>query len=988
MANHHHPAAPTPPSPPQWQPLKWSFPFPPAIGDSADPQTWLTALSNTDSGFFPLGSNGMFHGGIHFDARTGGKLKQGDGVKVIADGEVVAYRLDSAYPELTYPTSPPRYALYSTGFVLVRHRLVLPPEPKPSGAPVDAPAASAAAATPSAGSSAQAPHTCEPPADDVLEFFSLYMHQLDWKGYQRALTSDSDAQSGSAIRPLPFWHGDKSFRVGTKANDRQAEPPQPDTPLCVREPSGGLGMVSPGSSALLDGVALGPTLGSADRSAQYGDRVRYTVPSTGPAEGSQGADTPQVGVRLCDRANGMVIGLLPRGGELKVVGNAPRGWAQVAAVTKGTVMAAVAGGTPDPRAATGWVNLDELDAIIDPKPLDAVVVLDKPFKVNAGDVVGYLGEYQNFSEASVLPPKLARPQLHVEVFTGAQINDFISRSRDRASKLPDGGKTLLVIQQGARLITVADPQSNVQLAGLTLALAKDDPGKGRWAFVQPTQVPTQSSAQGHGHGHTQAHARPHHTRGTPVGNPLWVERKYAGKVAGATAQTWTDFPLQPANAAGSAVAYQQVLSRAQLGQLSEPSKATDGKGTQWWSICAGDADGRTILGWVCEKGHRGTQWQSPWSWPGFDTVDTTAIGVIDMYRRNLFEAKQLFDGQEAEFSPVAAMVNAGALIGKLEKAAKRQGSGKGNVVPADLRRALTVPWLAEAVSHVIVRYESEWGGDMSKWEALSRLMGNAKSIWQVELERIKHLQWWSKVSAVNGFPANPDVWHIHPIGLVGNFARSTAHPCITVQEQRIELQFLQKSNGRSLSAQDYVEAAMELGCESQAIKAVAKTETGSSGPYFRPGQDLAAGDDPVPAILFERHLFHRATHGIYDQSHPRISNPAPGGYGTKAIQYEKLMEAYALDPTAALMSASWGRFQILGSNFKAAGFQSVQDYVESISESEANQLRAFVSFIKSDAILKRAICSKDWHGFAVRYNGPAQHGYDTAIARNYREVSE
>ncbi|TGT11085.1 hypothetical protein EN817_33690, partial [Mesorhizobium sp. M3A.F.Ca.ET.174.01.1.1] len=93
---------------------------------------------------------------------------------------------------------------------------------------------------------------------------------------------------------------------------------------------------------------------------------------------------------------------------------------------------------------------------------------------------------------------------------------------------------------------------------------------------------------------------------------------------------------------------------------------------------------------------------------------------------------------------------------------------------------------------------------------------------------------------VNGFPANPHVWHIHPIGLVGNFARSTAHPCITAQEQRIELQFLQKSNGRSLSAQDYVEAAMELGCESQAIKAVAKTETGSSGPYFRPGQDLAA----------------------------------------------------------------------------------------------------------------------------------------------------
>ncbi|WP_322106631.1 N-acetylmuramidase family protein, partial [Paraburkholderia sp. J41] len=230
-------------------------------------------------------------------------------------------------------------------------------------------------------------------------------------------------------------------------------------------------------------------------------------------------------------------------------------------------------------------------------------------------------------------------------------------------------------------------------------------------------------------------------------------------------------------------------------------------------------------------------------------------------------------------------------------------------------------------------------------------------------------------------------WHIHPIGLVGNFAGSAAHPFVTIQGQRIELQFLQKSNGRSLNEQDYTDAAAELGCEARAIKAVAKTETGSSGPYFRPGQDLASGDDPVPAILFERHLFHRATQGIYDQSHPRISNSTQGGYGTKAIQYEKLLEAYALDPNAALASASWGRFQILGKNFRATGFQSVQDYVASVSESEANQLRAFVSFIKADSVLKRAICNKDWHAFAIRYNRSAQQGYDTIIANNYREAS-
>nr|WP_187628538.1 N-acetylmuramidase domain-containing protein [Paraburkholderia sp. UCT31] len=98
----------------------------------------------------------------------------------------------------------------------------------------------------------------------------------------------------------------------------------------------------------------------------------------------------------------------------------------------------------------------------------------------------------------------------------------------------------------------------------------------------------------------------------------------------------------------------------------------------------------------------------------------------------------------------------------------------------------------------------------------------------------------------------------------------------------------------------------------------------------------------MPTILFERHLFHRATHGKYDQSHPHISNPLQGGYGRKTVQYEKLLEAYALDSNAALLSSSWGRFQILGSNFKATGFHNVQDYVASVSESELNQLQAFV----------------------------------------------
>ncbi|WP_205195094.1 N-acetylmuramidase family protein [Burkholderia sp. Ax-1719] len=963
--------------------MNWSFPFPPANGDSADPQTWLRALAQSDDGFYPLGSNGMYHGGIHFNVGTGGKLKQGEGVRAIADGEVVAYRLDSTYPELAYTPFPPRYALYSTGFALLRHRLVLPPEPKPTGTPETPAPATSATPAPSA-SSTDGAQTYEPPADDVLEFYSLYMHQLDWKGYQEAQASGDAA--AMSIHPLPFWQGDRFFRVGAKAKDQQAQPRSLNAPLNLRTSSTALNTAAPGGSAMLGGVATGPTPDSIDALTTYPDQVRYTVPPGGAASAPQCA--PGIGIR--DRASGNVIGLLPRGGELKIVGNAARGWAQIAVVTKGAPVASVAGGTPDPRAATGWVHLDELDAVIEPQPLDTVVVLDKPFPVKAGDVVGYLGEYQNSTEASRLPPQRIRPLLHVEVFTGAQIADFIKRSQERAKKLPESGKTLLLIQQGAKLVKPADPKANTGLAGLTLALAtgkQGDPGKGLWAKVQPTRPAAQPAA--HAHGHAHGHSQSHPASGTPVGSPLWVERtKYAGKVAGASLPTWTDFPLQLASAGGSTVEFPQVFSRTQLDQGREIDRATDEQDTLWWSVEAGDSDGRTFSGWICEKGHPGTQWQSPWAWPGFETVDTTDVPLLDMYRRNLFETTRLTEGDdEKEFSVIAANVNAGALIGKLEKAAKRQGDGSATVKPADLRRTLTVPWLAGSISHLMFRYESEWGGNMGKWEKFLPLMGEVgKPTWTTEMERIKKLQWWDKVQTVNGFPASAVVWHIHPVGLVGNFANCAAHPVITIQGQRIEIQFLHKSNGQSLTEKDYTDAATELGCEARAIKAVAKTETGSSGPYFKPGQDLASGDDPVPAILFERHLFHHATHGIYDQSHSRISNAVQGGYGTKSIQYEKLLEAYALDPDAALRSASWGRFQILGKNFRAAGFQSVKDYVESVSESEANQLRAFVSFIKADPVLKAAICNKNWHGFAVRYNGPAQQGYDTIIANNYRDL--
>ena len=175
---------------------------------------------------------------------------------------------------------------------------------------------------------------------------------------------------------------------------------------------------------------------------------------------------------------------------------------------------------------------------------------------------------------------------------------------------------------------------------------------------------------------------------------------------------------------------------------------------------------------------------------------------------------------------------------------------------------------------------------------------------------------------------------------------------------RIDLEFLFRecrNPARGLSADDYATAAAELGVDVPAIQAVAEVETS--------GEDF--DESGRPRILFERHYFHRRTDGRYAATHPRISNARAGGYGKFSAQYGKLEEAYRLAPEAALRAASWGRFQIMGDNFKAAGFASVEAFVLAMTRSEAEHLMAFTRFAKNNKRVLAALRTHDWAPFAA-----------------------
>ena len=167
------------------------------------------------------------------------------------------------------------------------------------------------------------------------------------------------------------------------------------------------------------------------------------------------------------------------------------------------------------------------------------------------------------------------------------------------------------------------------------------------------------------------------------------------------------------------------------------------------------------------------------------------------------------------------------------------------------------------------------------------------------------------------------------------------------------------------------DAAGTLGCEVAAVRAVVDVESG--GGFLSDGR---------PKILFERHYFSRLTKGRFDASHPGISNGAWGGYGPGgAHQYDRLAEAIKCDRDAALRSASWGMFQIMGDNYRAAGFGDVESYVKAMVSGEAAQLDAFVSFVKKSGLADELV-RRDWAGFARGYNGPAfrDNRYDQKLA--------
>lgn len=161
---------------------------------------------------------------------------------------------------------------------------------------------------------------------------------------------------------------------------------------------------------------------------------------------------------------------------------------------------------------------------------------------------------------------------------------------------------------------------------------------------------------------------------------------------------------------------------------------------------------------------------------------------------------------------------------------------------------------------------------------------------------------------------------------------------------------------KGLSEPDFLEAAAIIGCTTETIKALTAVEGNTVG--------FLSNDEP--ALWFHHDVFSRKTGGVYDIIAPDISCPDAGNYGSDMEQHSRLHKAISYNKDAALASAGWGKFQLMGYNYELAGFSSLQNFISAMYKSEREQLIAFIHYLKNlslDADLR----NRDWQAFASKY---------------------
>lgn len=200
-----------------------------------------------------------------------------------------------------------------------------------------------------------------------------------------------------------------------------------------------------------------------------------------------------------------------------------------------------------------------------------------------------------------------------------------------------------------------------------------------------------------------------------------------------------------------------------------------------------------------------------------------------------------------------------------------------------------------------------------------------------------------------------------------------------------------QSVSKFLKDSDYIAAAKRLKVSELSIRVFGATE----------GRGIGFLKNGKAKILFERHRMYfylvqlkgKAFANTQMKQYPNLVNTATGGYKGDEAEYVRLSLAKNICAEAALMSCSWGQFQIMGENWKELGYSSVFDFETQMQTSESLQLEAFIRFIEwktgtvngKKITLIDALRAGDWGSVFTLYNGPSYKklGYQAKFQKEW-----
>ena len=741
---------------------KWTFPV--IINSKKEPLTaddYHAALMSTSTGFYPVSVTNLMHMGIHFDKTVLKELGDENERKVhcIADGEVVAYRINGNYQTISYGDT---VAYYSTGFVLVRHLLEMerveekkqPTEPNTENSSTtekpaedNSPASSASKANDTATSTnstadkadtesenkpAEAEKEKLPPHQ--LYFYSLYMHLADTAFYDK-----------NSKMPTPaFWEQD-IYRV--LPNHKELNKVEG---LCIRDKADNskndsiLAVLQVGTkvnlnldlhdenhnwyavTSLAEGYSSIPELKSIKHTQGESQidilgwifigkevtSLEFEILELKAHEKLLSDQSEKISILTKEfntnwvkskglrvRKDKKILSMLPGGTQVKISGNKKaKHFVELTEVIrdgKPTI--------PLPKGNTK-IWFDCLERISRGKKYNEVVVLDTPFPIKAGDLIGHIGHdhtpkislSQNSTEIK------CETNLHVECFTCDDLPNFIALTQAEASKLPEEEKTLLGISKQAKLLkSPKDADTDVGQHTEIKVISKDINVK--WLQIEITESKTKKKT-------------------------VWIENSEEiskninakGNISLATdKKAWSEYPLQASELANnSSIIDTPLLLDINNGVFKKLShRAVDKDGTLWVYIeHALDKNNAPIRGWLVIN-KENVKKVSCWDWFDFKLIEEKATtkefyldvkksssrdnASLEAYKPTLKETLTILDRQYHLDQKKYAKIDAKSFNGIKDK-----------------------PQLSSALSRLLIKSESEWyseidaQGKMPKWDAL------------------------------------------------------------------------------------------------------------------------------------------------------------------------------------------------------------------------------------------------------------------------------